>query len=368
MKIGFSTFRLTGLVLIGLISLCVTLFLRMPTQASTIFNSPIPPDDDTPYDFSIDVDGDGVPDQLAEALDEMEYLASQAKNDNAAEARYRAALKRFAKRLPYSPNIRGKQQKLWAFHQRLLDAKDADKAAEIMAEMDELRAEIYSDPNVAIAERILRQRFLSGLPENNAVVVEETQLSGDAPQETTQIWRQAFLPVMLSQVLRPVDPAEPCDPYNDSGGAPNFSVLQRGDLLFRSITESSVNYYYAIKFSHVGIYNGNVTGQDRVYESNVEDTGNGIPGGVNLVDMQIWRRGGQCISLMRENSASISQTNVVTALNWAQQTRYGMNGETSYNFNYFLRKDLDQCTANRTNCSLYCSHWFGRSSIILVWM
>lgn len=82
-------------------------FLRIPIQASTTFESPLPPGDPE-YDFNIDVDDDGVPDQLAEALDEIAYLASLAPNDNAAEAQYRAALKRFAKRLPYSPNIRGK--------------------------------------------------------------------------------------------------------------------------------------------------------------------------------------------------------------------------------------------------------------------
>jgi uncharacterized protein YycO len=325
------------------------LFLRIPTQASTTFKSPLPPGDDASYDFSIDEDGDGVPDQLAEALDEIAYLASLAPNDNAAEAQYRAALKRFAKRLPYPPNIRGKQQQLWALHERLMKAKDADKAKEIMADMDALRAEIYSDPNVAIAERVLRQRFLDGLPENDAEVVEETQRSVDAPQETNQVLWRIFLPMAASRFLTPVEPTELC-----AAGAPDFGVLQRGDLLFRALPNSHVNYYYAIKFSHVGMYDGVVAGQQRVYESNVEEANLGIPGGVHRINLNLWRGRDLCISLMRANVATIPQSQVRGALDWAQLTRYGTNGETSYNFNFFL-KENDQCTADRTNCSLYCS-------------
>lgn len=235
-----------------------------------------------------------------------------------------------------------------------MKAKDADKAKEIMADMDALRAEIYSDPNVAIAERVLRQRFLEELSENRASAGERSQRSIDAAYapQSINIVPRVFLPNITGGWNLPaIDPEEPCAPYNTLDGVAKFSVLLRGDLLFRSIPNSYVNYYYAIKFSHVGMYDGDVSGQQRVYASNIEEPG--IPGGVHLLPISVWQAGDSCISLMYENISTKTQDDVEDALDWAQ-ARYGTNGETRYNFNFSL-KENDQCAPDLTGCALYCS-------------
>ncbi|MBI1294602.1 hypothetical protein GC175_06550 [bacterium] len=324
-----------------------------PVQAG--FDAPTAPDDATaPYDFSIDLNGDGVPDQLAAALDELNALAAQQADNPVLAAQYTDAMTRFAKRLPYAPETRARQQALWAVHERLMAAEETDAAVAIMAEMDVLRAEIALDPNFAIADRVLRQRFLNGLAEKDVVAVEETQLSVDAvvvPEGTTTDW-QVFLPSLGKggNDLQPVEPEEPCASQTS---AANFGLLQRGDLLFRSVPNSFVNFYYAIKFSHMGVYNGDVVGgQPQVYESNIADATNGVPGGVNLLPITFWQFEGYCISLMRENTPH-TQADVVDALDWAQE-RYGTDGRTRYNINFLLKED-DRCREDLTRCALYCS-------------
>ena len=288
-------------------------------------------------------------------MDELDQLAENAKSDVAVEVRYRAALKRFAKRLPYDDNVRQQQTKLWALHQRLLKAEDAAEAVVIMDEMRVIRASLQKDPNVALTERVLRQRFMAGLDAKNAEAPARVPTPiPNGSRSTVGTW-SVFLPGVASGLLPdPVDPTEPCAPYLPAGnGSANFNLLTRGDLLFLSLNHSINNYYYAMKFSHNGMYNGTTDGGQRVYESNPENQAAGIPNGVNLLLIDRWLGQGACVSLMRENIAGISQTNVQAALDWAQ-ARYGVNGETGYNFN-LLQKVEDRAPEGEDTFLLYYS-------------
>ena len=203
-----SSFRL--LVLLGLIALCFALFFQtLSVQADT--GTHTAPDDDAPYDLSIDLNGDGVPDQLAEALDELDALAAQQADDPAVAAQYNEAMARFTRRLPYAPETRARQQAMWTLFEKMMASEDTDEALAIMAEMDVLRAEIALDPNFAIVDRVLRQRFVDGLAENDAVAVEDAQAHVDPVvvfqgldvfQGTNAEWQSSIPATMIAKFVR----------------------------------------------------------------------------------------------------------------------------------------------------------------------
>jgi hypothetical protein len=229
-------------------------------------------------------------------------------------------------------------------------AEETDAAVDIMAEMDVLRAEIALDPNFAIADRVLRQRFLNGLAENavNAVLPEQTEAETILPESQEPV----FLPIINGNggLGEGVDPQEPCDPFRTADGEANFGLLKRGDLLFLSSRNKLLNFVYAIKFSHVGIYHGaNAIGELVVYESNPASEDGTIPEGAQLVDINRWSGEDLCISLMRKNDTTVPEDDVLDGLEWAQQQRYGMAGETVYNYNLLL-KAADYCAADMDDC------------------
>lgn len=113
--------RPIGLIGIGLIALCFTLLTESPTSAVVLFQSPLP-GEPSAYNFEVDVDNDGIPDELAAALAELDDLAANARSDAAAEALYENALRQFGQRLPFSPQTRAKQAKISAAYQRILNA------------------------------------------------------------------------------------------------------------------------------------------------------------------------------------------------------------------------------------------------------
>lgn len=99
-------------------------------------------------------------------------------------------------------------------------------------------------------------------------------------------------------------------------GQPDFSQLQRGDILLIRGGDIYLNWFYAQHYSHAGIYDGN----GMVYESN--------PDGVRLKPLAKWQEPGRQVALGRIDNLPVDA--VLAALEWAKQT-YRADGSTHYN-------------------------------------
>ena len=117
----------------------------------------------------------------------------------------------------------------------------------------------------------------------------------------------------------------------DAEAAPDFSQLQRGDILLTRGGDIYLNWFYAQHYSHAGIYDGD----GMVYESN--------PDGIRLKPLAKWQAPGHQVALARINNLPVDD--VLAALEWAKAT-FKTDGSTGYNHDI-----PDKWTED----SLYCS-------------
>jgi hypothetical protein len=381
--------QLSRLFLLGLASVALT-WLVVGSQATHAQSEP-PPTTVTPaptgeapagevIDLSVDEDHDGMPDQLQAALAEFEAAVATALengeeallNDPEALAALEQATEALLSRMPYSEQTRAAQVRIAEIHAAVIEEPDPEVRAELLAALPALEAQMQEDPNFALIDHLMSRRVLDGLnakaeegkgdPRNGeATPVPATPVVTATPQPATPAASAAISDGQETAVL--VDPAVAASDATrmaapDQGGlssylpvswtrvlfrdpcsstqAPNFGVLLRGDLILYSGDNRVNNFFYAKKFSHVGIYDGSANGFQWVYEANPSD-------GVNLRRLDLnWQETGSCIALSYVGTSPSNRTGV---LDWAKQ-QYGANGATPYNY-VFWDKSI--------NTALYCS-------------
>lgn len=130
---GHAT-RIGRLLLIGML-VCTTLGLWAPTRAHAGDSGSGPS-----IDLSTDQNKDGIPDDLAAAIDVV-----------AAAEDKEAAIKDLVSRLPYSEETRALQQQAEALHTELEETTDPSEAEQINGEILELNKRMEADPSYITA-------------------------------------------------------------------------------------------------------------------------------------------------------------------------------------------------------------------------
>ncbi len=236
-------------------------------------------------DFKTDANGDHLPDAL---VTEIQRLAAKFDHDltegNDSEAL--SLIRALSSRMPHAQGTRDVQKQAAA-----LLAKQA--AADDPLEKEKLAKEI---------EQLLGEAEKAD-PTYQAAMATVEKLAGD--KFVTQ----------AGQVQE----------------APDFGQLQRGDILFTRGDNTYLNWVYAQRYSHAGIYDGN----GMVYESN--------PDGLRLKPLTDWQEPGHLVALARPTKMSGEQ--VQAALDWAEAA-FKTDGSTHYNHDI-----PDKWAENKLYCS-----------------
>lgn len=337
-----------------------------------------------PLDLSVDMDHDGMPDELVSALEELNAAYETARraergeqglDRQAAQQALQAAEQRWFDRLPYNGQTRQALMRMANLPDALAKAPDAASVERLRAEQKELLAQMMQDPNFALVDHLLSWRLEQALnakivQPTDSDVAQPTEETPDTPDtevaaasaETSASTPMAYLPALVGTTSAQVEAdnggvssaavqggitgfvaaawqlveRDPCSP---KGGSP-FDNLVRADLLFFAGNSKFNNFFYAKKYSHVGMYNGVTDGVARVYEANPDD-------GTNLrrLDNQWQNQRNACIAHAYVSLSGITHQKELDALDSAQAA-YGTNGRTPYSYAF------DQVT--NTN-AIYCS-------------
>lgn len=349
----------TTMVMIGLA-------LLQPKIGYSQFDSPMPTPSATPIagviDLTVDKNLDGVPDQLLTALQAYEVVVEQVNrigdisNNPEAQAMLQRAQEAFERQMPYSATTRKNQAQLGALNQALFEATDQETREKLWHEIETLQSQMLQDPSFALVAQIVNRRLTDAMnakiaadlasektptPQPTATPTDSIGLKSDeneAPIMDTSRANNGGLQTFQAVIWIRSFPRDGCN----SSSAPNFGSLTRGELMFYAGDNKINNFFYAKKFSHVGIYDGVIGGSQRVYESN--PSGPVYLGGARREFLDTgWKNTGGCVAFATVNGTTATQRQ--SALDWAETT-YGINGQTPYNYN-FLDKD--------TNSALYCS-------------
>lgn len=353
------------LLVLGLSAvICMTILLE------PVYASDPAPAEVLPFDIQIDLDGDGKPDELMAALEELDRLevTYQTNPSPTIEAKLKSALEMFSNRLPFNENIRALQLRISEVHGQLAAINDTEELDNILVQLKQLEDELQEISEFAIVDKIVTERLDDRLnSKGNLKImsqssVEETQFIfntkdqnrvGYDPLNQIRIFLPSIITSKASQAVFAPDPA--CQNINTPGGQADFASLQRGDLLFYKGNSKLRNFAYARKFSHIGMFNGpNDDGEPEIYESDAAFVGDS-DGGPMLVELATYwnTQPDVCIALGHYDTALLSRVDVETAMETRQQL-YGTNGETPYPrqppldlSNYWLNKEQDE--------KIYCS-------------
>jgi len=264
--------------------------------------------------------------------------------------------------LPYSEQTRAAQKRLAEIYQALSKAPDQETQAKLWAEERSLQVQMQTDPNFALVDQLISRRLrnkLNGLAE-----------AGKATPISTEVTPQATVPPIApvpatlqsastdavgegviqaaaanggTQTMVPISWSEFF--LRDScahTSAPDFTQLVRGDIMFYAGDNKNNNFFYAKKFSHIGMFDGPTNNINQVYEANPED-------GATLRSMAAnWTTNGSCVAMARVTGTTSQQRQA--ALNYVKGV-YGTLGQTPYNYIFTIKGyPLDS-----TVPSLYCS-------------
>ncbi len=277
------------------ILLGVVIFLG--TISNILAEGPDSPEETPQYfDYSVDRNQDGLPDQLVEAVESLRVQARGRSEGVSTEA-----LDAFAARLPYSAQTREAQVQLAQLGQRLED-EDLDREVYLAleAEMRELEGQMErQDPNYALTLRTLENLAWQKMQE-------QVQEASDSSARSTNA---------LAQVI-------------------DFDDLQRGDIMFSNGNDFATNFLYAMMWAHVATFDGG----RNVYEAQLEE-----PAGVRLATYDSWQEQGTRLAFGRNNQRS--QREVTAGLEWAKN-RWGTDARTPYNLKFWqpLREDALYCS------------------------
>ena len=248
------------------------------------------------FDYSIDLNQDGLPDQLVEAVESLTVQARGHSERTSAEAS-----DNFAARLPYSAQTRQLQAQVEQLGQQLLaEDLDLETYQALEAEMRALEGQMErNDSNYALTLRTLEnlawQKMQAQVQEANASAGRST---------------------------------------NAAAQGINFADLQRGDFMFSNGNDFATNFLYAMMWAHVATFDGGTN----VYEAQLEE-----PAGVRRADYFSWQVEGTRLAFGRNNQKS--QSKVIEGLEWAKN-RWGTDARTPYNLKFWqpFREDALYCS------------------------
>ncbi len=352
------------LILLGIITVVmIGLLLLQPQIGYSQFESPIPVPSVTPttgvIDLTVDKNLDGVPDQLLTAIEALEAVVTQVNqmgdiaNNPEAQVMLQRAQDDFDRQMPYSETTRANQVRLGELNKTLFEATDQDTRQKLWEEIEALQRQMLQEPNFALVAQISNRRLSDAM---NAKIAADIAASEKVatPMPTATATDVIALKRESSETAAALDVSRanngglktfqsviwiryfPRDGCN-SGSAPNFGHLVRGEIMFYAGNNKINNFFYAKKYSHIGLYDGATGTTQFVYEANPDD-------GVNRRQLLgNWNTSQSCVAFARVNGTTPDQRQ--SALDWAKTT-YGINSVTPYNYN-FLDKN--------TNSALYCS-------------
>jgi len=275
------------------------------------------------FNLNLDANGDGIPDELADAVAAVGNTFTLAQSDGVLSSTETNAMEQdlvnLDARLPYAPETRSLQQRVATLNAQIADATP-EQAAAINAEIVQLSEQMLADPNYA--------RTIAALTKLLA-----PDLSAGAATRY-----QVYLPMVTGGANNGAGVAASTNPPGAHVAwwwdrpRVSWSNLRRGNIMFQNSGDKVAGFAYALEFNHAGTYDGN----NLVYESNPND-------GVNMRRLANWQANNLYIGLGRNNQKS--EADVTRALDWAK-SYYGTNGRTRYNW-WFPDKWTDK--------SLYCS-------------
>lgn len=326
-----------------------------------------------PFDYTVDRDGDGLPDELLAAMKHIHDLRKQGAAKEVVETERTQLLAR----LPYTKQTRTAMVKMEILSRQLKKAQSAAEWSATWQQVEVVVAELAQDPNYALTvetyERMLPDRkvvasdnagqngqvvMAAGINSADTFIYPLDQVTQDGQTLSAQSVDQATenLPapttnelsnhVYLPAVRAPLPMGQADDDstaaainqslasnyhaYMPSIQRPNeinFANLQRGDVIFRWGPKSlGALFDYAKYYGHDGMIDG-----VQVYEANTD--------GVWLHTVSNWQQPSP-EAVMRSNAGDPG-----AALTWAENF-YGTNGRTGYNY-IIVDKQTDSL--------LYCS-------------
>jgi hypothetical protein len=193
-----------------------------------------------PFDLSIDQDKDGIPDQLAQAVNAIGAAQT--------EEAQQAAIDDFIKRLPYSDETRDKQTEVEQLEQQLQATEDSRQAEQLTDQIRALGEEMKQDP--AYAKTI----------EALDTIAKPDELKDDQPHTLAIPWHLA----------------------------------RRGDILLELNLLSFPTYLYAMNYGHAGNFYGQ--SGNEILES--------VASGVRLSPLSNWQSFGKFVMIARDGVAS----------------------------------------------------------------
>jgi len=302
-------------------SILLVLILTLLSTPFTTLHQVRASDSLPPFNLDLDVNGDGIPDELADAVATIENRFTLAQSDGVLSSDEMNSMEQdlvvFDSRLPYTSETRSLQQQVADLNAQIADATP-EQAAAINTEIVQLSERMLADPGYA--------RTLEAL----------TKLLAPDLSAAFATRHQIYLPFVIGGADSSAGLADSANPSDvqtaRSRPRVSWGGLRRGDIMFVNSGNKVNNFLYALEFNHVGTFDGN----GWVYESNPED-------GANMRRLVTWQANNLYIGLGRNNQRS--QQQVEQALNWAKQ-QYGTDGRTRYNW-FFPNKWTDN--------ALYCS-------------
>lgn len=338
-----------------------------------------------PIDLHVDENQDGIPDELATALAEIDVayralvaLDEHAPADKRDEARQNMERleSRFMERLPYRAQTRQAQARMRDIYQAVTETTDHEELAALRRERNLQLAIMLEDPNFALVDHILTRELEDAL---NAKVLEDATEEAVVaePREETDGNREVastaavpessrlHIPFLSAQELNSTDENDVAvtpaaveggavsyiatfweslerDPCLNTGSTSWKTNLARTNLLFYAGNNPFNNFFFAKKYSHVGMVssvNSSNINASLIYEAN---PGSGVM--LRQIQQGGWLADEGCVA--RASVSGPTYTQESNALSWAQG-QYGTNGSTGYNY-ILWEKDS-------TTNGLYCS-------------
>lgn len=296
-----------AMILAALSLLCIAAVTPAYAQAQPRGGEP------APIDMQTDRNGDQLPDELVAELNEL-AAAAQRDGDNDADAQDISALMDLLDRIPLTDSTLQAQEQAHTLMGQLMAAHDPATKEALARRIDALyEAAETTDPIYALtlqtAETLAAQSGADPFADPYRVFLPTLQRAGDAHGLAVQ-------PAMQPMAGQ---------------GAPDFSRLRRGHIMFVRGDRWYLNWLYARTYSHAGAYDGS----SLVYES--------LADGVKLQPLAHWQEPGREVGLAYNNRRS--EAEVQAAMDWAKQT-YKTDGATAYNYNI---------PDKWTDSKLYCS-------------
>jgi hypothetical protein len=292
---------------------------------------------DPPFNLAIDVDHDGIPDQLSTAIDALRV-----------SPHFVGDLINFSARLPFSSTVRQLNSQLsdliaasWT-----ASASDASDLADRSLNID---AGLISNPQYVLAQQAMKSKLQTPMPPPACVLVYE--IDSHAPVGCKP--GPQFDGIKYNR-----DTAVTCtfNPSNATcsatmatgrvhGQFPGWDYFKRGDIMLRTYNAAWKEWLWVKKWSHAAMWNSEDPGNFTIYES--------VASGVHVSRLSDFVAGGAEIATGYNN---VVQPTLARSAYDAGHVRYGDDDTCSYNFNFARPKDDDSPSlGGHGPHSVYCS-------------